>query len=106
MKLLDSDIATLAFRMHPKVLEHLAKQGTVLVGIPLMTRIEILRGRIDAIRTASDGVQLLKARNGLAASEVFLAGFPLVDIDRHVTEQFDLLRSAKRLKNIGYQKAS
>jgi tRNA(fMet)-specific endonuclease VapC len=97
MFLLDTDIASLAFREHAQVLSRMAT-AEAPVGITIVTRLEILRGRIDAVLKAATPDELLRAQDGLARSEEFLAGFTAVLFDDRAAGHFDRLRTNKRFR--------
>jgi tRNA(fMet)-specific endonuclease VapC len=99
MFLLDTDTATLAFYNHPGVVARVAA-ATDPVLVPVVTRLEILRGRIEAVLKAASSAELLRAQDGLARTEAFLAGFRLVEIDAAAGEHFDRLRADKKLKGL------
>lgn len=101
MFFLDTDIATLVFRKHQRVLSRLAAVDANKVALTVATRLEVLRGRIDAFVKAADGAGLLLAVEGLAKAEVFLSGFRIVAVDQAVADQFDLLRANKKLNKMG-----
>jgi tRNA(fMet)-specific endonuclease VapC len=60
MFLLDTDIATLAYHNHPTVLERIQTADRP-VHLSLVTRLELLRGRIDAVIKAANVQELLRA---------------------------------------------
>ena len=66
-----------------------------------LERLEVLRGRIEAILKAADADQLRRAHTGLLAPEAFLAQFAIVPLDDVAIAQFERLRPHKRLKKIG-----
>jgi predicted nucleic acid-binding protein len=101
MFLLDSDIATLAFYSNPRVVDRIAAAvAQNLVFLPAATRLELLRGRIEAVIKAADAVQLLTAQQRLGQTETFLAGFHIVEFNERAAEVFEELRANKRLKKL------
>ena len=94
--LLDTDVFTLA---------HLGKHGLRLriddvrppdvVAVSVVTRIEVLSGRLAAVVKAADGSALLRMQSLLLASEVFLSEFRLLPFDAESVRQFDRLRIDK-----------
>lgn len=101
MFLLDSDIATLVMREHERVLARLATVDPARVALTLVTRLEMLRGRIDAVLKAATADELLRACRGLATSETFIGAYRIVPISRAAAELFVQLRANKKLKRIG-----
>jgi tRNA(fMet)-specific endonuclease VapC len=100
MILLDTDTLTLLFQGHGRVRARLqsAEQD---VATTIITRIEILRGRFDAIFKAANAVQLQRAHQRLVDSEYEFATLPIVPIDEPVARQFEKLLANKKLKIIG-----
>lgn len=100
--LLDTDVFTLA---------HLGKHGlreridiaraSHEVVISLITRIEVLRGRFDAVLKAADAAALLRSQDLLRLSENFLADFRVLPFDSTAPGEFDRLRVDKKVKKIG-----
>ncbi|MBY0456071.1 MAG: type II toxin-antitoxin system VapC family toxin, partial [Gemmataceae bacterium] len=83
-----------------RVIERLRAADPDRVALTQVTRLEILRGRIEAILKAADSVELLRACRGLDASEGFIAAYRIVLIDQTAADQFDLLRANKKLKKM------
>ncbi len=100
MFLLDTDIATLLFRKHERVLKRLNDADPSEVALTVVTRLEVLRGRIEAFIKAANAAELLRAVDGLAKSETFLAGFRTVPIGPASAERFDELRANKKLGKV------
>lgn len=100
--LLDTDVFTLA---------HLGRHGVPVriaaarlehdVVISLVTRIEVLRGRFDAVVKAADGAAVLRAQELVLASETYLAEFRVLPFDINATAAFDRLREDKKVKKSG-----
>ena len=101
MHLLDTDTLTHLHAGHPGVIEHLRDLDDPDVGITIVTRIEILRGRFESVMKASDGEQLLKAQMWLQRSEQLLSGLLILPFDERSATEFDRLREIKRLRKIG-----
>jgi tRNA(fMet)-specific endonuclease VapC len=97
---LDTDIATLAFLNQERVAARLAAQPAESVAVSQATRLEILRGRIEAVIKAADGEELMRAVTRLAESEAFLRPFPMLLIDEAAASHFDALRANKTLKKM------
>jgi tRNA(fMet)-specific endonuclease VapC len=100
MFLLDTDTLTLLFQGHARVQSRLqsAEQD---VGTTIITRIEVLRGRFDAILKAADAAQLQLAHHRLQDSEEQFAMLPIVPIDASAADHFARLLRDKKLKRIG-----
>src|SRR5437016_6247869 len=67
----------------------------------VITRIEVLQGRFDAILKAADADRLQHAHQRLRNSEQQLTTLPILPIDASTAEQFDKLSRNKKLKSIG-----
>jgi tRNA(fMet)-specific endonuclease VapC len=100
MFFLDTDIATLVFHQHERVLARMSKVEPDKIALPLATRMEMLRGRIEAIAKAATAEELLRAVTGLARTETFLAQFHIVLIDESAATIFDQLRANKKLNKM------
>jgi tRNA(fMet)-specific endonuclease VapC len=100
MILLDTDTFTLHHAGQVKV----AKRASTAAEIPrltIVTQIEALRGRQDALVKAEDGERLLRAQRLLVSTVQHLALFRIVPFDDVAAAEFDRLRRAKGLKKIG-----
>jgi tRNA(fMet)-specific endonuclease VapC len=100
MILLDTDILTLYFAGHPRVLERARAAGEP-VATTIVSRIEVLQGRFASILKAADGAQLARAREYLARAEAALARLTILPLDTAAEAEFDRLRQNKKLKKIG-----
>lgn len=89
------------FHKHERVLERMGKVGSDDIALALVTRLAMLRGRIEALIKAASAEELLRAVEGLSKSEGFLKQFRIVSIDAGAAEHFDALRANKKLKKMG-----
>jgi tRNA(fMet)-specific endonuclease VapC len=69
--------------------------------ITIITQIEALRGRQDALFKAADGSGLIRAQQGFFRTMRHLALFQVVPFDDTCSVEFDRLRHNKSLKKIG-----
>lgn len=100
--LLDTDVFSLAqLRRHGLRDRIEAERVSNEVVISLVTWIEVLRGRFDAVVKAADGPAVLRAQELLRLSEAFLAEFRVVPFDAAATAEFDRLRNDKAVKKTG-----
>ena len=67
----------------------------------IVSRIEILRGRFQAILAAEDANKLVQAGERLEQTEEFLEDVRLLPLDGPSVAEFDRLRQNKKLKKIG-----
>lgn len=100
MILLDTDTLTLHQAGHLKVTERI-RSASEVPRITLVTQIEALRGRQDAVLKAENGDKLLRAQQGLIRTVAHLALFEIVPFDEAAATEFDRLRQTKGLKKIG-----
>lgn len=100
--LLDTDLFTLAHLARHGVRERVAAaRESHAVGVTLVTRIEVLRGRFDSILKAADGAALARAPDLLRSSEAYLAEYRVVPFDAATLAEFDRLRDDKRVEKVG-----
>jgi tRNA(fMet)-specific endonuclease VapC len=100
MVLLDTDTLTLLFQGHARVRSRMEGEEPD-VATTIISWIEVLRGRFDAIFKAADSEQLLRAYTRLRKSENQFMSLPIVPIDRAVAAQFERLLHNRKLKSIG-----
>ena len=101
MKILDTDILSLLFHDHPRVVER-HQQENDAIAITIVSRIQVLQGRFASLLKAVDGVELLRAQQWLDLAIDNLAVIPSVlAIDDAAAAEFDRLRQNKKLKKIG-----
>jgi tRNA(fMet)-specific endonuclease VapC len=100
MTLMDTDILTLLFQGHVQVLKRMrATEDNVATTV--ITWIEVLQGRFEAILKAANAQQLQQAQQRLQHSQQQLATLPIVPIDASTGEEFEKLLRNKKLKKIG-----
>ena len=101
MHILDTDTLTHLHAGHPRVVQNLRELADPEVGITLITKIELLRGRYDYVLKAATGSELLKAQQLLARTEALLDRPLVIPFDEAAAARFDQLRRTKRLRKIG-----
>jgi tRNA(fMet)-specific endonuclease VapC len=101
MHLLDTDTLTHLQAGHPRVTQRLRDDADPEVGITIVNRIEILRGRFDFVMKAANATELIRAQELLVRTEAFLARLFVVPLDKAAAVQFERLRRAKGLKQFG-----
>jgi tRNA(fMet)-specific endonuclease VapC len=99
--ILDTDTLTLVHADHSKVTERRREVPSADVAISIVTRIEMLRGRIDFMLKADDGAQLLRAQALFRQTEDRLARITTIPFDAVAAAEFDRLRVAKVAAKIG-----
>ena len=101
MHLLDTDTLTHLHAGHPKVVESLRVLDDPDVGTTIVTKIELIRGRIDFVLKVATRPELLRAQHLLARTEELLEQIIVVPIDDAAAAKFDQLRASSRLRKIG-----
>ena len=101
MYLLDTDTLSHLHRGHPRVIARLNRITDPDVGITIITRIELLRGRFDYVLKAATSTELLRAQQLLARTEELLEQITITPFDKNAATHFDRLRKVKSLKKIG-----
>ena len=100
MYLLDTDTLSALHRDNAKVIARLARANEA-VATTIITRVEILRGRLDYVRKAATGDEVLRAQHWLNRSEELLALIQIVPFDATAARLFDGLQTIPRLRKIG-----
>ncbi|MBD3307158.1 PIN domain-containing protein [candidate division KSB3 bacterium] len=101
MLLLDTDTLTHLHAGHPNVIAHLHQADDPDIGITVITKIELLRGRFDFVLKAATGRELLRAQYWLHRTEELLAQILIFPINTEAVAHFDRLRTMKQLRKIG-----
>jgi tRNA(fMet)-specific endonuclease VapC len=101
MYLLDTDTLTHLHAGNSHVLARLKSVIDVEVGITIITKVEVLRGRIDYLVKAESGASLLKAQELLFRTETLLSELLIIPIDRSASIEFDRLRDISKFRKIG-----
>ncbi len=99
--LLDTDTLTHLHAGNPNVIERLKGLQSAEMAITIITKIEILRGRIDYILKAFSGEDLLKAQTLFSRSETLLNELPIILIDADSANQFNRLQNVSKFRKIG-----
>src|SRR5581483_12043540 len=102
MFVLDTDILTLLFAGHPRVLSRRDLVPSAEIAITVVAQIQSLHGRFQFLLKAATGEELLRAQVLLDATRRALARVETVfRIDAGAAAEFDRLRQNKRLKKVG-----
>jgi tRNA(fMet)-specific endonuclease VapC len=101
MHLLDTDTLIHLHTGHPRVVDRLRTTSDPSIATTIVTRVELLRGRIDFLLKASTGPELLRAQSLFLETEQLLQGIEVVEFDESAALVFERLRSVKKLKRIG-----
>lgn len=101
MYLLDTDTLTDLHAGNTNIINRLESLQDEEVAITIVTKIEILRGRIDYLLKAFSGGDLLKAQELFSRSETLLNQLPVILIDPNAANQFDRLQDISKFRKIG-----
>jgi len=100
MILLDTDTFTLHQFGHEQVSRRI-QAAREIPAITIITQIEVLRGRYDALIKAEDAARVLRAQQGVKASVAHLALFEIIPFDAAAGTIFDRLLKTKGLRRLG-----
>jgi tRNA(fMet)-specific endonuclease VapC len=101
MHLLDTDTLTHLHAGHPRVVANLQTVDDPIIGTTIITKVELLRGRIDFLLKAATGTDLVRAQHWFARTEELLAQLLIVSFDAAAVARFDQFRSLKTYRKIG-----
>jgi tRNA(fMet)-specific endonuclease VapC len=101
MHLLDTDTLTHLYKGNSNVVRQLSSVEDPEVGITIITKAEVLRGRIDYLLKADTSEKLIKAQELLFRTEELLDRLPIIPICKKASEEFDRLRAVSKLRKIG-----
>lgn len=101
MYILDTDTLTHLQKRTERAVENLRKHEDEGVAITIVTRSQILKGRIDFLFKAADKTQLERAQRLLIESEAFLAQWPILQFDEPALKNFEAFRQESKYRNKG-----
>ena len=101
MHLLDTDTLTHLHAGHPRVIRRLRNVDDPIVGTTVITKGELLRGRIDFLLKAATGADVVRAQQWLTRTEELLAQILIVPFDEVAAKEFDRLRANKAYRKMG-----
>jgi predicted nucleic acid-binding protein len=101
MILFDTDTLTHFSYGKENVKKKIEEVGDEQLGITVITRIEVLRGRAASLMTAANEEELRKAAESLRRAEELLSAFVVVDFDEDAIKHFERLRKQRNLKKMG-----
>lgn len=99
--LLDTDTLTHLHLGHQRVKERLRSAGAAQIATTVISRVEMLQGRMDYLLKAANGEQLLHAQQLLERTEIALRQLPIMPLDSSAAAEFDRLRQSTALRKIG-----
>lgn len=101
MHLLDTDTLTHLHAGNLNVAERFSTVNDPETGTTIVTKAEILRGRIDYILKATTGEELLRAQDLFLQTEALLSQILTIPFDRKSVDQFNRLLALRNLRKIG-----
>lgn len=101
MYLLDTDTLSRLHAGNINVVARLKAVEDSEVGITIITKAEVLRGRIDYLLKAETGGDLLKAQELLFRTEERLRQLLIIPINQAASLEFERLRAVSNLRKIG-----
>jgi tRNA(fMet)-specific endonuclease VapC len=99
--LLDTDTLTHFHAGNPNVIKNLQAVGDVRVGITIITRIEVLQGRMSYVMKASGSEDFAKAQRLLERTEKLLSQILILPLDERAIAKFGTLQMHKTCHKIG-----
>ncbi|QDU18126.1 type II toxin-antitoxin system VapC family toxin [Urbifossiella limnaea] len=99
--LLDTDSLSLAYIGHDIRVRMARVAPPDRIAVPVITRFEVLKGRIEAILKAADGPGALRMAERLRASEDYMAKFQVLPFDSNAGTEFDRMLANKALRKVG-----
>lgn len=101
MHLLDTDTLTHLHAGNARVVASLDRLDDPVVGTTIITKVELLRGRIDFLLKAANGEETLRGQSLYARTESLLAPLLVVSFDVAAATRFEQLRVAANTRTIG-----
>ena len=101
MHLLDSDTLTHYFSGNRKVRDGIRAIGNSQVATTIITRVEMLRGRLDYLLKAETGAEVLRAQQLLFQAETDMRRLLIVPFNDAAVVILEQLRATKGLRKIG-----
>jgi tRNA(fMet)-specific endonuclease VapC len=101
MHLLDTNILTALYAGHSLVIQRLQRLDDPQVATTIITKVELLQGRIAFLLKATDGESLLRAQALLQETERLISEIQVIPFDPPASAQFDRLRASKSLRKLG-----
>lgn len=99
--ILDTNILTALHLGHPKVLKAIQGIGNARVAITVVTKVELLRGRIDFLLKADRGEDLRRAQRLLIETEERLNEIEILLFDDAAIAQAEMLMTHSSMRKAG-----
>jgi tRNA(fMet)-specific endonuclease VapC len=101
MYILDTDTLNYFFRGHPKVSHYLNLVEREQITTSIISKIEVLRGRMDFVLKAATTHEFLRAQLWLEQSEFLISQFPIVPFDDNAGSIFEKFRQMSSYRKVG-----
>ena len=101
MHILDTDTLTHLQKGNEKVKERLLKASDFEFAITIVTKAEILRGRIEFLLKAEGSANLDRAQRFFIESERLLEQIPIIKFDKNSLERFEEFSQQSKFRKIG-----
>lgn len=101
MHLLDTNTLTALHKGDPRVIDRLKHLDDPDIATTLITKIELMRGRMDFLLKATDGQDLLRAQSLLFQTEALLSEIDILPFDPIAIEQFERLIAERLSRKMG-----
>ncbi len=101
MYILDTNVLTALHLGHPKIVNAIRQVGNARVAITVVTKVELLRGRIDFLLKAENGESLRRAQEWLEVTEERLNEIEILPFDNGAIAQFERLISQSSSRKAG-----
>ena len=101
MHLLDTNILTALHAGHPKIIAALRQLNDPHVAITIVTKVELLRGRIEFLLKADPGEAVLRAQALLIETERLLSQIEIIPFSSAAIAQFDRLTATSSPRKAG-----
>ncbi len=100
MYLLDTDTLTHLYAGHPRVIANLQNLDEPLITTTIITKAEMLRGRIDFLLKAASGSEVLRAQQLLQRTEALLKELFIIPFDEKASRELETLQ--RNYRKIGH----
>jgi tRNA(fMet)-specific endonuclease VapC len=101
MYILDTNVLTALHLGNPKILNAVQRIGNAKVAITVVTKVEMLRGRIDFLLKADNGESLRRAQDLLWVTEERLNEIEILPFDNGAIAQFERLITQSSMRKAG-----
>lgn len=101
MYLFDTDTLSHLHAGNVDIINRLENSQDDEIAITIITKVEILRGRIDYLLKAFSGIDLLKAQALFSQTEILLNQLPIISIDKNIASEFERLQRVAKIRKIG-----